>query len=38
VKDRGDPRMLRAYLEKYPQGEFRALAEIMLSDLEDASP
>ena len=37
VRDRGDAGMLRAYLEKYPQGEFRALAEIMLSDLEEAS-
>ncbi len=26
-----DPAMLRAYLEKYPRGEFRSLAEIMLA-------
>jgi hypothetical protein len=30
VRDGRDPEMLRAYLAKYPDGEFRSLAEIML--------
>jgi len=33
VKDSGDAEMFAAYLEKYPQGEFRRLAEISLSKL-----
>lgn len=33
VKDSNDPAMLEAYLEKYPEGEFRALAEIQLAKL-----
>ena len=28
VKDSEDPEMLRAYLDKFPNGEFRTLAEI----------
>jgi hypothetical protein len=30
VKDSQDPMMFEAYLEKYPTGEFKALAEIQL--------
>ena len=33
VKDSNDPAMLEAYLEKYPDGEFKALAEIQLAKL-----
>jgi adenylate cyclase len=33
VKDSNDPAMLEAYLEKYPEGEFKALAEIQLAKL-----
>ena len=33
VKDSGKPEMVRAYLEKYPNGEFKPLAEIMLAGL-----
>jgi adenylate cyclase len=33
VKDSDDPAMLEAYLEKYPNGEFKALAEIQLAKL-----
>lgn len=33
VKDSGDAEMFEAYLEKYPEGEFRKLAEISLSKL-----
>jgi adenylate cyclase len=32
VKDADDPAMLEAYLEKYPDGEFRRLAEIRLAE------
>jgi adenylate cyclase len=35
VKDSGDVEMLRAYLEKYPEGEFRKLAEINLAKLAE---
>lgn len=35
VKDAGNPEMIRAYLDKYPEGEFRPLAEIVLSDLAE---
>lgn len=30
VKDKGDAEMFEAYLEKYPEGQFRKLAEISL--------
>jgi class 3 adenylate cyclase len=33
VKDSQDPAMFEAYLEKYPEGEFKALAEIQLAKL-----
>jgi adenylate cyclase len=33
VKDSSDAEMFKAYLEKYPEGEFRKLAEISLSKL-----
>jgi class 3 adenylate cyclase len=33
VKDSDDPAMFEAYLEKYPEGEFRQLAEIQLAKL-----
>ena len=36
VKDSKDPAMLEAYLEKYPEGEFKALAEIQLVKLRAA--
>ena len=35
VKDSGDAEMLKAYLEKYPEGEFRKLAEINLAKLTE---
>ena len=37
VKDSNDPAMLEAYLEKYPEGEFKALAEIQLAKLRGAN-
>jgi hypothetical protein len=37
VKDSDDPAMLEAYLEKYPDGEFKSLAEIMLTKLRSPS-
>jgi adenylate cyclase len=33
VQDSDNPAMIRAYLEKYPQGEFKKLAEIRLKEL-----
>jgi adenylate cyclase len=33
VQDSDNPAMIRAYLDKYPQGEFRKLAEIRLKEL-----
>jgi len=33
VRESDNPASLRAYLEKYPDGEFKALAEIRLSEL-----
>ena len=40
VQDSDNPAMIRAYLEKYPQGEFGKLAEIRLKELAvpDSSP
>jgi len=35
VKDSDNPDMLRAYLEEFPNGKFKALAEIKLSQLND---
>jgi class 3 adenylate cyclase len=35
VKDSGDAEMFRAYLEKYPDGEFRKLAEISLARIAE---
>jgi adenylate cyclase len=37
VRESDNPASLRAYLEKYPQGEFKALAEIRLGELGAAS-
>lgn len=37
IRDTTNPDALRAYLEKYPNGEFRPLAEIRLKDLESES-
>ena len=34
VRESDNPAMLQAYLEKYPGGEFKALAEIRLGELE----
>jgi adenylate cyclase len=34
VRESDNPATLRAYLEKYPDGEFRSLAEIRLSELD----
>jgi hypothetical protein len=33
ARDTGSAAALRAYLEKYPNGEFNALAEIRLREL-----
>jgi hypothetical protein len=33
IKDSDNPAMVRAYLEKYPKGEFRKLAELRLKEL-----
>jgi hypothetical protein len=33
IKDSENPAMFDAYLDKFPQGEFRVLAEIRLSEL-----
>jgi hypothetical protein len=30
--------MLRAYLENYPEGKFRSLADIMLAKFEKKAP
>jgi adenylate cyclase len=38
VQDSDNPAMIRAYLEKYPQGEFRKLAEIRLKELPSPAP
>jgi adenylate cyclase len=38
VRDSDNPASLRAYLEKYPDGEFVALAEIRLNELVAAPP
>ena len=35
VKDSDNPEMFQAYLEKYPEGEFKPLAEIRLKELGD---
>jgi adenylate cyclase len=35
VKDSDDPGMFRAYLEKYPQGHFKELAEARLAQLAE---
>jgi class 3 adenylate cyclase len=35
IKDSGDAEMFKGYLEKYPEGEFRRLAEISLAKLSD---
>lgn len=35
VKDSDDLEMFEAYLEKYPDGEFRSLAEIRIAQLRD---
>jgi class 3 adenylate cyclase len=37
IKDTAVPANFEAYLEKYPDGEFRSLAEIRLADVPDAS-
>jgi adenylate cyclase len=37
VKDSNDPAMLEAYLAKYPEGEFKSLAEIKLSKLRSTT-
>jgi adenylate cyclase len=34
VRESDNPAMLQAYLDKYPDGEFKALAEIRLGELE----
>jgi class 3 adenylate cyclase len=36
VRELNNPESLLAYLDKYPDGEFRALAEIRLKELADA--
>jgi adenylate cyclase len=37
VRESDNPESLQAYLEKYPDGEFRALAEIRLKELDEAA-
>ena len=37
VKDSNDPAMLRAYLDKYPDGHFKELASARLAQLADAA-
>jgi adenylate cyclase len=37
VKDSDNPAMFRAYLEQFPAGAFKALAEIRLGEIDDAS-
>jgi adenylate cyclase len=37
VKDSDNPAMFEAYLERYPEGAFAALAKVQLSDF-DSSP
>ncbi|HEX4112530.1 MAG TPA: adenylate/guanylate cyclase domain-containing protein [Stellaceae bacterium] len=37
IRESGNPETLKAYLEKYPDGEFRSLAEIRLSELAQAN-
>jgi hypothetical protein len=37
VKDSNDPAMYEAYLDKYPEGEFKSLAEIKLSKLRSTT-
>jgi adenylate cyclase len=36
VKDSDNSSMFRAYLEQFPSGAFKALAEIRLTELEGA--
>jgi hypothetical protein len=38
VKDSDDPAMFMAYLEKFPEGEFRTLAELRTRSAEAPSP
>lgn len=38
VQDSDNPAMIRAYLEKYPQGEFKTLAELRLQELAAGNP
>jgi adenylate cyclase len=35
VQDSKDAAMLRAYLEKYPDGKFRSLADIILAKIDN---
>jgi hypothetical protein len=37
IKDTENPEMYRAYLDKYPEGEFSPLAQIKLTELEARS-
>jgi len=37
VRESDNPASLQAYLEKFPEGDFKALAEIRLGELKDAS-
>ncbi|ANY82073.1 adenylate cyclase [Microvirga ossetica] len=36
VKDSDNPAMFRAYLERFPDGVFKALAQIRLAEIDDA--
>jgi hypothetical protein len=38
VRESDNPASLQAYLEKYPAGEFKSLAEIRLSELRVSAP
>ena len=34
VKDSDNPAMIRAYLDRFPSGDFRVLAELLLKELD----
>jgi hypothetical protein len=38
VRASDNPALIQAYLEKYPNGEFGALAQILISQLTSESP
>jgi hypothetical protein len=36
VRNSDNPSLLQAYMEKYPDGDFKSLAEIRLIELSDS--